>query len=464
MDFFIRPESRVGARQYDVVVCGAGTAGVFAAIAAARHGAKTAVVEHKGYVGGIATEGGCGLHSFFNLWKAFPGAKKKKVIRGLPEEFIGRLTKAGGASGHNETLLNYGYDSDTLCVDVEVYKLIALEMLREAGVDVLLNTMVVDAVAKDGRVTAVITESHEGCEALFTKAVIDATGFGDFSARAGAQYTQPNDYAVANSMGIAGIDIDEYYAFLQKNGALKEYALGNRDGASQKLIRVDGNWEKLDPAFYQKAKELGMHTVTTTIHDRYFMFIKLNYQMPACPTNRDALAQAEYELRRRQSEALKLLKQVIPNSQNAFITRTAPTITIRRARCIRCDYDLTNQEIIDGTHFKDDIFAYGFHDEAPRFQIKNGSTYGFPLRAIQVTGCSNLYAIGMMITSDHDAHMSTRNTVSCMAQGQAAGTAAALMAAAGYQDMRELKYSSLRSVLEKDNVWFEDEPLVISDR
>ncbi len=464
MDFYIRPESRVTAKQYDVVVCGAGTAGVFAAIAAARHGAKTAVVEHKGYVGGIATEGGCGLHSFFNLWKAFPGAKKKKVIRGLPEEFIDRLTKAGGASGHNETLLNYGYDSDTLCVDVEVYKLTALEMLREAGVDVLLNTMVVDAVAKDGRVTAVITESHEGCEALFAKAVIDATGFGDLSARAGAQFTQPNDYAVANSMGIAGIDIDEYYSFLQKNGALKEYALGNRDGESQRLIRVDGNWEKLDPAFYQKAKELGMHTVTTTIHDKYFMFIKLNYQMPACPVNRDALAQAEYELRRRQSEALKLLKQVIPNSQNAFITRTAPTITIRRARCIRCDYDLTNQEIIDGTHFKDDIFAYGFHDEAPRFQIKNGSTYGFPLRAIQATGLKNLYAIGMMVTSDHDAHMSTRNTVSCMAQGQAAGTAAALMAAAGHQDMRDLKYAALYSTLAKDGVWFEDEPLTVSDK
>ncbi len=464
MDFYIRPESRVGARQYDVVVCGAGTAGVFAAIAAARHGAKTAVVEHKGYVGGIATEGGCGLHSFFNLWKAFPGAKKKKVIRGLPEEFIDRLTKAGGASGHNETLLNFGYDSDTLCVDVEVYKLIALEMLREAGVDVLLNTMVVDAVAKDGRITAVITESHEGCEALFAKAVIDATGFGDLCARAGAQFTQPNDYAVANSMGIAGIDIDEYYAFLLKNGALKEYALGNRDGAGPKLIRVDGNWEKLDPAFHQRAKELGMHTVTTTIHDRYFMFIKLNFHMPACPTNRDALAQAEYELRRRQSEALKLLKQVIPNSQNAFITRTSPTITIRRARCIRCDYDLNNQEIIDGTHFKDDIFSYGFHDEAPRFQIRNGSTYGVPLRAIQVTGLINLYAIGMMITSDHDAHMSTRNTVSCMAQGQAAGTAAALFAAAGYQDMRDLPYSTLHNALKKDNVWFEDEPLVVSDK
>lgn len=464
MEYFIRPEKRIDARRYDVVVCGGGTAGVFAAISASRTGAKTAVVEQKGYVGGIAAEGGCGLHSFYNLYNAFPGIKKKKVVRGLPEEFINRLTAAGGASGHNETLMNFGYDSDTLCVDVEVYKLIALEMLREAGVDVLLNTWVVDADARNGTVTSVITESHQGCQALLAKVVIDATGYGDLCARAGAPLLELNDYPVANSMGVAGIDIDAYYQYLKDHGALKEYARGLRDGKPDQIIRVDGSWEKLDPVFYKKTQELGMHTVTTTIHDNYFMFIKLNFLMSGCPADRDALAQAEYELRRRQREALNLLKQVIPGSENAFITRTAPTITIRRARCIRCDYDLSNEEIVDATHFRDDVFAYGFHDEGPRLQVKNGSTYGFPLRAMQVSGFTNLYAIGMMVTSNHHAHMSTRNTVSCMAQGQAAGTAAAMAAAGGCADIRELPYAALRSRLEKDGVWFEDEPLVVSEK
>jgi len=464
MEYYCRPEQKINARSYDVVVCGGGTAGVFAAVAAARQGAKTAVVEQKGYVGGIAAEGGCGLHSFFNLWKAFPGVQKKKVVRGLPEEFINRLEKAGGASGHNETLMNFGYDSDTLCVDVEIYKLIALELLREAGVDVLLNTLVVGADQQNGAVKTVITESHQGCQALMAKVVIDATGYGDVCARAGAPLTEMRDYPVANSMGIAGIDIDSYYRFLKDNGALKEYARGLRDGKRDQIIRVDGNWEKLDPAFGRKAKELGMHTVTTTLHDRYFMFIKLNFMMDGCPTDRDALAQAEYELRRRQREALALLKQVIPRSENAFIARTSPTITIRRARCIRCDYDLSNEEIVAGTHFADDIFAYGFHDEAPALQISGGSTYGFPLRSIQVRGFSNLYAVGMMVTSNHHAHMSTRNTVSCMAQGQAAGTAAAMAAGGRYADIRDLPYPVLRDQLVKDGVWFEDEPLVVSKR
>ena len=78
MEIVIRPETKITAQRYDVVVCGGGTAGVFAAIAAARNGAKTALVEAKGYVGGIAAEGGCGLHSFYNLWKAFPESKKNK--------------------------------------------------------------------------------------------------------------------------------------------------------------------------------------------------------------------------------------------------------------------------------------------------------------------------------------------------------------------------------------------------
>lgn len=462
MKVFLRPEKTVPARTYDVVVCGGGTAGVFAAIAAARNGARTALVEYKGYVGGIATEGGTGLHSFFNLWKAFPNVEKKKVIRGLPEEFINRLTAAGGASGHNEMVMNFGYDSDALCVDVELYKFVALTMLREAGVDVLLNTMLVDAVTRQNRVEAVITECHEGAEALYARCFIDATGFGDLCARAGAQYTQPNDYSVANSMGVGGIDIDSYYQALEKAGALKEYAHGKRSGQGEKLIRLDGHWDKLDSAIHKKAMSIGMHTVTTTLHDNYFMFIKLNFQMPACPSNRDALAQAEYELRRRQYEALDLLKLVVPGSQHAFIARTSPTVAIRRARCIACDYDISIDEVLSGTHFHDDILAYGFHDEAPRLQIAQGSTYGLPLRAITVKGLHNLYAVGMMITSNFHAHMSTRNTVSCMAQGQAAGTAAALSAVAKYDDVRDLPYEKLRTQLHKDGVWFQDDPLVYS--
>ena len=110
--------------------------------------------------------------------------------------------------------------------------------------------------------------------------------------------------------------------------------------------------------------------------------------------------------------------------------------------------------MIEGRHFNDDTFVYGFHDSAPRFQIKDGGTYGIPYHALCVKGVENLYAAGMMITSDQRAHMSTRNTVSCMGQGQATGTAAALCAKKKC-GTRDLKYFVLRKALEKGGVYFE---------
>jgi hypothetical protein len=98
--------------------------------------------------------------------------------------------------------------------------------------------------------------------------------------------------------------------------------------------------------------------------------------------------------------------------------------------------------------------VYGVHDSAPRFQVANGGTYGIPYKAQRVAGIENLLAVGMMITSDHRAHMSTRNTVCCMGQGQGAGTAAALCAAKNI-GTRDLRYGTLRDALNKAGVYFE---------
>lgn len=84
-DYYEEPARRLPIRKFDVVVAGAGTAGVVAAIAAARQGASTVLIEAKGYPGGTVTEGGTALHSFYNLWKAFPGVARRQVVRGIPQ-------------------------------------------------------------------------------------------------------------------------------------------------------------------------------------------------------------------------------------------------------------------------------------------------------------------------------------------------------------------------------------------
>ncbi len=170
--------------------------------------------------------------------------------------------------------------------------------------------------------------------------------------------------------------------------------------------------------------------------------------------NRDDMAKAELEVRKRQAKAVALFRKYVPGCDHAFMARTSPTLNIRRGRLIKCDYDISHEDVIEGKHFDDDVFAYGFHDSAPRYQIKNGGTYGLPYRALTVAGIENLYAAGMMITSDHRAHMSTRNTVCCMGQGQAAGTAAALCAAKNL-GARDLPYRDLRDALIEDGVYLE---------
>jgi hypothetical protein len=283
---------------------------------------------------------------------------------------------------------------------------------------------------------------------------VDCTAYGDLSAHAGASYTEPNDYEVANSIGIGGVNIEKYYRFLQDCDAVSHYSEGLRDGVPGQIVRLDAHYRRLPAEFREEAAKIGMSFVTTSVHDDYFMFIKLNVKMPVSPTSRDAVTKAELELRRRQAKAVELFRRYVPGCEKAFIARTSPSLCIRRGRLIECDYDITHEDVIDAHHFPDDVMAYGFHDFAPRFQVKNGGTYGIPYRALLPKGIDNLLAAGMLITSDQRPHMSTRNTVCCMGQGQAAGTAAALCAARDC-GTRDLPYEELREALEAGGVYFE---------
>jgi hypothetical protein len=337
-------------------------------------------------------------------------------------------------------------------VDVELYKLLAFEMLEEAGVHVAVNTVLAGAIRKGTRLEGVITESHGGREAFMATSFVDCTGYGDLCARAGADFSVPDDYASCNSFGLANASIEDYHAFLKSHDAVGQVCRG-RDGREDRFFRMGA--EQLDvPGLSEEAREIGMSMVTTTVRDHYLMFIKCNYQVPGSVLDRDDMARAEMEVRKRMARGAQLLREHVPGFERAFMARSSPSLCIRRGRRITCDYDITHDDVIEGRHFEDDVFAYGFHDMAPRFQIKDGGTYGIPYRALCVTGIDNLYAAGMMITSDHRAHMSTRNTVSCMGQGQATGTAAALCAERDLGS-RGLSMTVLRDALVQGGVYFE---------
>ncbi|MBN2270879.1 MAG: FAD-dependent oxidoreductase, partial [Sedimentisphaerales bacterium] len=227
-EYYTEPPKNLPVRRFDVVVAGAGTAGVVAALAAARNGARTILIEWKGYPGGTATEGGTALHSFYNLWKAFPGVEKRQVVKGIPQQIVDRLIKVGGTSGHAEMSIGFNYDSVCTAVDVEMYKLVTFEMLVEAGVNVCVNTIVAGAIMDGSRIRGVIAESRSGREAIYARSFVDCTAYGDLAAFAGAKYTEPNDYDVCNSIGIANVNVEKLHDYLKEHDALDQRAEGMR--------------------------------------------------------------------------------------------------------------------------------------------------------------------------------------------------------------------------------------------
>ena len=357
----------------------------------------------------------------------------------------------GGCSGHAEMVKGYGYDSVCTAVDTELYKLVTMQMLDEAGVFIAVNTLLTGAIVAGSRIRGAIVDSRSGREAIYAKAFVDCSAYGDLAAFAGADYRVPNDYACCNSIGLANVDLDRYVAYLKANGGANQVAYGMRSGEKGKVVRFNGG---LGGDFRTEARKIGMSSMITTVQDNYLMFVKCNFKVPGSIINRDDMAKGELEVRKRQAKAVELFRKYVPGCEKAFMARTSPTLNIRRGRLITCDYDISHEDVIEGRHFDDEVMVYGFHDSAPRYQVRDGGTYGIPYRALCAAGIENLLVAGMMITSDHRPHMSTRNTVCCMGQGQAAGTAAALCAAKTC-GTRELRYADLRAALAKDGVYFE---------
>ena len=251
-------------REFDVVIAGGGTAGVMAAVASARQGAKTVLIEAKGYPGGTVVEGGTALHSYFNLWKAFPGVEKRQLVKGLAQEIIDRLLQVGGTTGHADTATRYNYDCVCTAIDTELYKLKAFEMLNDAGVFICVNTLVAGAVRKGTRLEGVITQSRMGREYFKANSFVDSTAYGDLSAYAGADFIELNDHPVCNSMGLGNVNIEKVYDFLKVNNATGDIALGLRSGKESQIIRMGmegtGSGNTLPTGFVEGIRELGSGT------------------------------------------------------------------------------------------------------------------------------------------------------------------------------------------------------------
>lgn len=459
----------------DVLIAGGGTAGVVAAIASARTGAKTMLVEKENFLGGSLLNGAGPIHSFFNLYQAFPDAKKVQVIRGIPQDIIDRMIRDGGSYGHLEQEVGGDHDSTATLIDRELYKNTANQMVLEEGVHLLLNTWLAGAVCQNGTISHVIIENKSGRQAIAAKVFIDCTGDADLTAYAGGPFKNlSKQHAVSLPYALANVDLSRVEAFARETKTLFTVVHHDKGSETDDVVRIGFDMAKVpgmavkmygtnqsseanDTSEKKEEKAFDFSKVPkystflfgpwgVNYHEKEWGYVNSNLMMGIDSLNAEDLTRAEVDLRACCVRMTKLLQENIPGFEHCYISWTPSFLGVRVSRIVDCEYILSEEDIAEGHRFDDEVALYGYHDYAPRIQIRNGGFYGFPYRSFIPKGMNNLLVAGRLITKDHNAHMSSRNTGGCMVQGHAVGTAAAL-AAAEDGNVRHVDVEKLKETL-----------------
>lgn len=391
---------------YDVVVCGGGPAGFIAAIAAAREGARTALVEQYGFLGGAATNSLVTPLSVFTY-------NGEKVIGGIPWEFLERLEKMGG--GLIEKPLG------NVAFDPELYKLCCQRMVLEAGVDLYLHSWLSGCQTGQGRISHVFIENKNGTEALAGKVMIDATGDADLSHLAGVPMLPPGRplQPASTYFVLAGVDTE--------SPLIAEAMHHNKQGVNCHCLPIR---EEL----MRRAKELGIPDFggpwfCTLLHPGVVAVNMTRTQTDACD-NRDYTA-AECRLREDVYKMADILRETFPEFRNSYVSMVAPQAGVRETRRIQGVHVITGEEYVNGVRYPDSVsrgaHPIDIHSSAGATQsvtfLKQAAYV--PYRALVANGFPNLLVAGRCISADRQAFASLRVQASCMGMGQAAGVAAA---------------------------------------
>jgi hypothetical protein len=441
----------------DVVVVGGGTAGIGAALAAARQGARTVLVEQLPNLGGTMVAGGFAFHGFFNNYKLFPGVEKTQVVKGIPEMLLQRLVAAGGSFGHVETEIGGEIEPDIPTWDSAALHQVCFELMKEYGVRLFMRTWFADALVRDGVPYGILVESKGGRGAILGKEFVDCTGDADLAARAGAscldELQVPNRRAVGLIFTLVGVDLRRALAFGMRNACIRRLVRINRD-TPQEIVSV--LWLDLVnlPCRQEEPKSRRVrHAIFTSTRNDY---ARTGVSMASTRRHLDpeeALA-TEMELRDKAYVMTAFLRRHIEGFENAGIISFAPLMGVRGSRVVQCEYEIAFEDVRNERGFPDEVGRYAWADigndtGSSEGQPRHGGSYGFPYRALLPRQVEHLLVAGRLITSEHRAHESTRNTVHCMMQGEAAGTAAALAVQQGVAprrlDARLLQNTLLRN-------------------
>lgn len=433
---------------YDVAVCGGGMAGIAAAIAAARQGARTVLVEKAGWLGGMGITGATGLHSFFNIFDTHPDAPPMRVAAGIAQELVDRTQSLGGAMGHVRMERGGDFVSMLTPVEPEAFKLAAFQLCREAGVTLLLHTVLDEVSANSGQIESLTVWNKGGRSRLRASCYVDCSGDGDLAAWAGAPWQgftkdDPGAYSAGFTFRLVNVDLQKLEAHLERRGMITQLAHAVKPGMSRPdLVRLGIDFS---PLRKEGVAGLPGYFLSSSLRPREITYCNCINYGPNDGLDDRALTEAEVSLRGQMFAIANVFRENFEGCEECYPAGPAPSAGQRRARAIHCHYELSRQDCVSGAQFPDPIGCFGFIDNH-EYNVEQAGAYGIPYRALIPLGCDNLLIAGRMMTVDTVAHNSTRNTVCCLVCGQAAGTAAALSAVAGRAPV-ELDYDLLRERL-----------------
>ena len=438
----------------DVLVVGGGPAGLAAALGAAREGATTMLVERYGFFGGVITQA---------MVETIAWYRHEQTVdaNGIGCEFERRAREGGGARDY--------FTGRSACLHTDIFKYVADEMIREAGVTPLLHCLAVGPIMHQDVIQGVLIESKSGRQAILAKRVIDATGDADIAARAGAPYTKaeatrhrdkdlhPKNTLFPVTVGfcMTGVDPDRFAAYVDGNPChIKDWAprtTGKEDDIrSNNLVQVirraveaaiipegvvmNGFWDSIT----EEGEVRGLNMTRVCGVD---------------PTDVWDLTKGEMEGRQQVLYAVDALRAFAPGFEGAKLAATGTAVGVRESRIIIGEYMLTEDDVRNQASFDDSIGVFPEFLDGYEWVVipTTGRYFQVPYRITVPLEVENLLVAGRSVAGDRVSHAATRQMMCCTVTGQGAGVAAAVSVDADVA-VREVDVARVQEGLERQGV------------
>lgn len=407
----------------DVLVVGGGPSGVMAAYSAAKdRNLKVMLLESRGFLGGNLT---IGLPIL-----AFLGPKGNQVIQGEAQKFIDRL-RARGAAGPHKRCKNH---MSLTIIDSEEAKTVCAEMMEEAGVDVLMYAFCCGAIKDGDRVTGVIIESKCGREAILAKTIIDCTGDGDVAFRAGVECNKGDKDGgmqpptlMYNMRGVRMQELRD--AIVNHPDVYDMDVMPPEQFVSGHFITV-GLRGKI-----KEAQDAGLdipvsRTILITGLAEDEIWVNMTRVSGTDSTEPSSYTRGEMVARKQMKQVTEYLQRFVPGFENAWVDKVAPFMGIRESRVIVGKYVMTAQDMLQMRKFEDVIAVGGYPVDIHHStggdctMLFSEDAYDIPYRVLVPETVEGLLVAGRCSSMNHEAMAGTRVMSTCMALGEAAGTAA----------------------------------------